>query len=308
MPQPCSPNGSAPDRALKTTHIPISQATKIAPTGTTWARFPRRRPTSAVNRKPSSGRAMIAGIRVSNISGRSLPHRVVLVDERRLLAAVDRDDDRQTDGRIGGGDGHHEEGDHGAAGPETRHERAERDDREVDRVQHQLDRHQHADRIAPGEEAEHPDREQEAREDQVAVQRPRAARGQGDHPETDHEDGRQDGPDDDPDHSPSSVAGRSRLARKIPPITAASRSTPTISNGSTQSEKSWTARSLVSVAVRWPEPPHWVAPIVRARTTTRTTAAIAAGTACVWKTSRAGAAFVWVSMIAKRIRTLIAPM
>ena len=38
------------------------------------------------------------------------------------------------------------------------------------------------------------------------------------------------------------------------------------------------------------------------------TAAIAAGTACVWKTSRLGASFVWVSMIANRMSTLIAPM
>ena len=36
-------------------------------------------------------------------------------------------------------------------------------------------------------------------------------------------------------------------------------------------------------------------------TTARMTAATAAGTAWVWKTSRAGAAFVWVSMIANRI-------
>jgi len=43
-------------------------------------------------------------------------------------------------------------------------------------------------------------------------------------------------------------------------------------------------------------------------TTARTMAAIAAGTAWVWKTSRAGASFVWVSMIANRMRTLIAPM
>ena len=43
-------------------------------------------------------------------------------------------------------------------------------------------------------------------------------------------------------------------------------------------------------------------------TTAMMTAAIAAGTAWVWKTSRLGASFVWVSMIANRIRTLIAPM
>ena len=68
------------------------------------------------------------------------------------------------------------------------------------------------------------------------------------------------GPDDDPDHSPSSVADRSRLARKIPPMTAASRSTPTISNGRTQSEKSCDGEVLrVGRRRRWPVPPHWVA-------------------------------------------------
>ncbi len=35
---------------------------------------------------------------------------------------------------------------------------------------------------------------------------------------------------------------------------------------------------------------------------------MAAGTAWVWKTRRTGAALVWVSMIAKSTRTLIAPM
>ena len=36
-------------------------------------------------------------------------------------------------------------------------------------------------------------------------------------------------------------------------------------------------------------------------------AAIAAGNACVWNTSDAGPAFVWVSMIANRIRKMPAP-
>ena len=43
-------------------------------------------------------------------------------------------------------------------------------------------------------------------------------------------------------------------------------------------------------------------------TSASTTAASAAGPPGVWKTSRDGATFVWVSMIANRIRTLIAPM
>ncbi len=42
--------------------------------------------------------------------------------------------------------------------------------------------------------------------------------------------------------------------------------------------------------------------------TASTTAAIAAGTAWVWKTRRAGAFLAWVSMTAKRMRTAIAPM
>ena len=54
--------------------------------------------------------------------------------------------------------------------------------------------------------------------------------------------------------------------------------------------------------------PQSVAPMARAMTIAMTTEAIAAGTACVWKTSRLGASLVWVSMIANRIRTLIAPM
>ena len=54
--------------------------------------------------------------------------------------------------------------------------------------------------------------------------------------------------------------------------------------------------------------PQSVAATARAMTTAMTTDAIAAGPAWVWKTSRDGASFVWVSMIANRIRTLIAPM
>ena len=40
----------------------------------------------------------------------------------------------------------------------------------------------------------------------------------------------------------------------------------------------------------------------------RSDAISAAGSACVWKVSFAGAAFDCVSMIAKRISTLIAPI
>ena len=54
--------------------------------------------------------------------------------------------------------------------------------------------------------------------------------------------------------------------------------------------------------------PQSVAPMASAITIAMTIEAMAAGTAWVWKTSRLGASLVWVSMIANRIRTLIAPM
>ena len=60
--------------------------------------------------------------------------------------------------------------------------------------------------------------------------------------------------------------------------------------------------------IRSPTAGQSVAPTVMAITIARITEAIAAPTACVWKTRLAGASFVWVSMIANRTRTLIAPM
>src|SRR5437763_11850722 len=123
--------------------MPIAQAIAIAPTGTRWARLPRRRPATAVNRNPKSGSAMISGIRPSNIRRsrlrrrapppaltRSLAHHVVLVDERCMAVPIDRDDDRQPDRRLGCRDGDDDEGDDRSARPELLVERAERDDRE----------------------------------------------------------------------------------------------------------------------------------------------------------------------------------
>ena len=60
--------------------------------------------------------------------------------------------------------------------------------------------------------------------------------------------------------------------------------------------------------IRLATAPQSVAPTARAITTAMMIEANAAGTAWVWKTSRLGASLVWVSMIANRISTLIAPM
>src|SRR5204862_6398200 len=116
----------------------------------------------------------------------------------------DRDDACQPDSGLPRGDGYDGEGGGGRVGSEGLDEGSEGHDREVDGVEHELDRHEHADRVAAGEEAEGPDREQEARKDQVGVER--IAHG-----------------------SPPS----SCRARKIPPMTAARSSTLTTSNGRT---------------------------------------------------------------------------
>ena len=104
----------------------------------------------------------------------------LVVDEWRLLVAVDGDDDGKPDGRLGGCDGHDHQGDDRSLGnrgsPCSRvrrrgPERPERDDREVDPVEHQLDRHQHADRVASGQEPERADGEEKSGQDQVGVER-----------------------------------------------------------------------------------------------------------------------------------------
>src|SRR4029079_7326175 len=139
-----------------------SQDRTTAPTGAQNASSPRRRPTVAVTTKPASGSAMIRTTSSwSRLTTRpSSPHRVVLVDERRLAVTEDGDDDRQPDGRLGGGHGDDQERDHRAVPLQVRHEGADRDDGEVDAVEHELDRHEHRDRVPAGEEAERADREQ----------------------------------------------------------------------------------------------------------------------------------------------------
>ena len=84
----------------------------------------QERAGSARSRDQRCGRRQRASCRL-------LPHRVVLVDERRLPVAVDRDHDRQADGRLGRGGRHHDQRDDRRAGRAgaTLGERAERDDR-----------------------------------------------------------------------------------------------------------------------------------------------------------------------------------
>jgi hypothetical protein len=99
-----------------------------------------------------------------------LPHRVVFVDQRRSAVAIDRNDDREANRRLGGGDGDHEKGEGGPLPGERRNECAEGDRRKVDGVEHQLDRHEHADRVSTSEEPEGSDREEDRGEGEVRLE------------------------------------------------------------------------------------------------------------------------------------------
>src|SRR5215207_7056053 len=99
----------------------------MPPTGIQCAALSSRRPMAAVTTKPASGRTTSSGIRASIVTGYCLArrgavpccgertvspgHRVVLVDERGPLVAVDGDHDGQANGRFGGGHGHDHERD-----------------------------------------------------------------------------------------------------------------------------------------------------------------------------------------------------
>src|SRR3954470_17568406 len=97
----------------------------------------------------------------------SVLQQVGVVDRGRPTGAEDRHDDRQTDHDLGRGDDHHEERNdlavEGAVDPR------ERDQREIDRVEHQLDAHEDHDGVAADEHTRRADREQEGRQIQVVI-------------------------------------------------------------------------------------------------------------------------------------------
>src|ERR1035437_6438312 len=168
IPAPWSPKPKPCERAPKATTIETTHEATTAQTATLWIPFWWLRPKSPVRTKPSSGISGMSGIR--KVIG-LVPHRVVLVDKRCLAVAEDRNDDRQAHRGLGRGDGYDKQRDHGRVRLERGHKGAEGEDGQVGRVEHQLDRHQHDDRIAAGGGAEGSDCEKQARKDQVGVER-----------------------------------------------------------------------------------------------------------------------------------------
>src|SRR5688572_27075414 len=121
--------------------------------------FGRRFPRKALTRKPPNGSSGISASTGSPLEARKG------FGVERLAMAEQGDHERQADRRLGGGDGHDEEGDDLPV--DLAELAAERDERQVDGVQHDLDRHQQRDDVAAQEHARRADGEQQAREHQV---------------------------------------------------------------------------------------------------------------------------------------------
>src|SRR5687768_860849 len=88
-----------------------------------------------------------------------------IIDVDRAQVPEERHQDREPDGRLGGGHGEDEEDEH--LPREVVQEMGEGDEVHVHRQQHQLDRHQQHDQVlAVHEDADHADREEQRAEDQ----------------------------------------------------------------------------------------------------------------------------------------------
>src|SRR3954471_2925773 len=159
----------------------ITKATTTVAVPSRWPQRSVRRPPSSSTAAPASGSAMssqeadsspVAGTDapgpaamgrafIRGSPSRSVLEEVGVADRGGAPGPVDRHDDRQSDHDLRRGDDHHEERDdlpvEGAGGP------GERDQREVDRVEHQLDAHEHDDRVAADQHADRAHGEQDRR-------------------------------------------------------------------------------------------------------------------------------------------------
>src|SRR5690606_22039650 len=115
-----------------------------------------RFPIVALTRKPANGSRGISASTGSPFESRER------LGVERLPMAEQGNDEREADGRLGGGDGHHEEGDdlpvHGALLAAEGHEG------QVHRVQHDLDGEQQRDDVAAQEDAGRAEGEEQPRE------------------------------------------------------------------------------------------------------------------------------------------------
>src|SRR6266536_1065693 len=153
----------------------MQASTNDAPTELTASSAPfrgRRFPKKRTATNPSAGSSgMIHAFCSICPSALQLVH---AVEVGAVQVPVDEQHDGEADAHLGGSDGDHEEREH-LAGDVTG-EGGERDQVDVDGVEHELDREQHEDAVAAREHAVDAAAEEECAQDQVLVERHQSLR------------------------------------------------------------------------------------------------------------------------------------
>src|SRR5690242_15101122 len=120
-------------------------------------------------------RAIWPGV-APDVTERRLPaHQINLADINRVPAPIDGDDHRQRDSGLGGGHGDDEDGEDlasqaNAQGSLVDEARCEPDESDVDGVEHDLDAHQNADRVAAAQRAKQANAEQNRAQHQHRIE------------------------------------------------------------------------------------------------------------------------------------------
>src|SRR5918911_4441337 len=170
----CPPPGMIP--ATKSSAKTEKTSETVTPRmATYWAFSLRRRPKSARTKKTSAGNTGMAAIiscwPTVCICPLLTPHGVDFVHVHRPARAEHGEHDRETDRDLRGRYRDHE---HSVAHPEPSRARqviGEGHERKVHGVDHQLDAHEHHDRVAPDQSAPRPDGEHDRSHHEVALQR-----------------------------------------------------------------------------------------------------------------------------------------
>src|SRR4051794_40363870 len=153
-------------------------AAKLAPVTTSVIRrtasLPRRGPKTPLTNAPRSGSAMTTAMREKSPAGKRerksfiglVLQEVGIVRTDGATDTEEREDDREAHGDLGRLGGDQEEAEH-LAGVRVAPAAVERDERDVHRVQHDLDAHQRDDHVAAHQEPDAPDGEERRAERDV---------------------------------------------------------------------------------------------------------------------------------------------
>src|SRR5438132_5416930 len=291
---------------MKWVQTPI-ETTKLASTAPIPISAPRRGirlPKKTMRKKATAGNDGMS--QANRSTPRSPLQEIDLVDVDGLPVPVDQDDDGQPDPDLRRRHGDDEQREHLAG--ELVQIRREGHKVHVHRVQHQLDRHQHEDGIAPGQDSVDTRREEDGSEDQEEGQ-PDGGGQHGPHHRRAPSRGEIVGsarPISGTRRSGGSEGPSSLRAMTTAPTSAASNSTDTTSNGRTKSRK--IATPTWAVVTGWRVirlPPN--SPWIRRTRPASTPAPVRKAKARCWLSSVSRPIGAFVSIRLNRTSTMMAP-